>query len=236
MNRVSIKQLDAIVILDNDGKRIAVKYYDNALTKIEEREREREKEWDKEREKERERDKDRDKERSRPNDYSELNKETINYNNDDIYNNLKTVNDQKLFESDITEKVKRLGFSSSETEVLILNKYIILCLCINDINIYVIGSENDNEIILHEIIQTVYQSLNNITNNQIGKRQLIDKLDSVYLILDEIADSGIILETNPDVIINRLYMHEGDIHEHTALNQAISSAKENIIRSLLSGT
>lgn len=225
MKKVSIKQMDAIVIVDSDGKRIAVKYYDNTLAKIDEKEKGRDRNCEREREKEKDKD--------RLND-SDMSKDVANYMDEDIYNNLKTVDDQKLFESDVTEKVKRLGIASNEAEVLILNKYIILCLCINDINIYVIGNENDNEIILHEILQTVYQSLNNITNNQIGKRQLIEKLDSVYLILDEIADSGIILETNPDIIINRLYMHEGDIHEHTALNQAISNAKENIIRSLLS--
>ncbi|CRG93184.1 coatomer subunit zeta, putative [Plasmodium gallinaceum] len=208
MKSISIKQLEAIVILDTDGKRIAVKYYNDKLSFKGE---------------------------------DKLNnlissKESINYNCEDIYNNFKTVEDQKLFENDITEKVKKLGFNSNEVEIVILNKYIILCLPINDVNIYIIGDENDNEIILHEIIQTVEKALNNITNNQIGKRQLIDKLDSVYLILDEIADSGIIMETNPNVIINRLYMHEGDLQEHTPLNQAISSAKENIIRSLLSGT
>ncbi|CRG98948.1 coatomer subunit zeta, putative [Plasmodium relictum] len=208
MKNVSIKQLEAIVILDTDGKRIAVKYYnDKLLLKGEDK-------------------------------LNNLNnsKESINFNCEDIYNNFRTVEDQKLFENDITEKVKRLYFDSNEVEILILSKYIILCLSINDVNIYIIGDENDNEIILHEIIQTVHQSLNNITNNQIGKRQLIDKLDSIYLILDEIADSGIIMETNSNVIINRLYMHEGDLQESTPLNQAISSAKENIIRSLLSGT
>ncbi|KAI4840056.1 coatomer subunit zeta [Plasmodium brasilianum] len=209
MKSVSIKQLEAILILDTDGNRIAVKYYNDKLT---------------------------------PKGDDKLNntgcsKESLNYPYDGtLYNNLKTSEQQKLFESDITDKAKKLGCNSNETEILVINKYIILYLSINDVSIYIVGDENDNEIILNEIIQTVEQSLNNITNNQIGKKQLIDKLDSVYLILDEIADSGIIMETNSDVIINRLYMHEGDLQEHTPLNQAISSAKENIIRSLLSGT
>ncbi|CDO62799.1 coatomer subunit zeta, putative [Plasmodium reichenowi] len=207
MKSVSIKQLEGIVILDSDGNRIAVKYYNDKLIFKEEK-------------------------------LQNFNcsYESINYGMD-TYNDFKTVEDQKLFEKDITEKIKKLGLNySNETEILLLNKYVILCLSINDIVIYIIGDDNDNEIILYEIIETVHQALNNITNNHIGKKQLIDKLDSVYLILDEIADSGIIMETSASVIINRLYMNESDIQEqHTPLNQAISSAKENIIRSLLSG-
>ncbi|CAA9986957.1 coatomer subunit zeta, putative [Plasmodium knowlesi strain H] len=208
MKAVSIRQVSAIIILDNNGKRIAVKYYnDQAPLKGENK--------------------------LVP---KNTNKDLVSNAFENTYNNLRTVEDQKLFESDITEKARKLGGDSSETEVLVLNKFTILYLLINDVSIYIVGEESDNEIILHEIMQTVQQCLDNVTNNQIGKKQLLDKLDSIYLILDEIADSGIIMETNPNVIINRLYMHESDLQEHTPLNQAISSAKENIIRSLLSGT
>ncbi|EUD66954.1 hypothetical protein C922_02538 [Plasmodium inui San Antonio 1] len=208
MKAVSIRQLGAIIILDNCGNRIAVKYYNDQFP---------------------------------PKRESKLmrkssSKDSIGSPFEDTYNNLRTVEDQKLFENDITEKARKLGGDSTETEVLVLNKYTILYLLINDVSLYIVGDEGDNEIILHEIMQTVQQCLENVTNNQIGKKQLLDKLDSIYLILDEIADSGIIMETNPNVIINRLYMQESDLQEHTPLNQAISSAKENIIRSLLSGT
>lgn len=205
---MSIRQLDAIIILDSDGKRIAVKYYNDQFL---------------------------------PKGESKLihkspSRDSISYPFEDTYNNLRTVEDQKMFENDITEKARKLGGNSSETEVLILSKFTVLYLLINDVSIYIVGDEGDNEIILHEIMQTVQQCLESVTNNQIGRKQLLEKLDSIYLILDEIADSGIIMETNPNVIINRLYMHESDLQEHTPLNQAISSAKENIIRSLLSGT
>ncbi|KJP89110.1 hypothetical protein AK88_01196 [Plasmodium fragile] len=208
MKAVSIRQLSAIIILDNNGKRIAVKYYNDQFAPKGENKLL----------------------------YKSSSKDMMSTPFEETYNNLRTVEDQKLFENDITEKARKLGGNSNETEVLVLNKYTILYLLINDVSIYIVGDESDNEIILHEVMQTVQQCLDNVTNNQIGKKQLLDKLDSIYLILDEIADSGIILETNPNVIINRLYMHESDLQEHTPLNQAISSAKENIIRSLLSGT
>ncbi|SBS81209.1 coatomer zeta-1 subunit [Plasmodium ovale curtisi] len=211
MRGVSIKQLEAIVLLDTDGKRIAVKYYNDKVK------------W-----------KEEDKE-SGGNASGNVSS-NIGRGCDETYNGLRGIKDQKLFEADITEKSKKLCCGSSEVEVLLLNKYIVLCLSINDVNMYIVGDENDNEIILYELMQTIQDSLNNITNNQIGKKQLIDKLDLVYLLLDEIADCGIIMETNSNVIISRLYMQEGELHEHTPLNQAISSAKDNIIRSLLSGT
>ncbi|CDU17296.1 coatomer subunit zeta, putative [Plasmodium yoelii] len=213
MKGVSIKQLDGIIILDEDGNRIAVKYYTNILEN---------KGDDKNR-------------NSCENNYIN-NKEHMDNIYDEPYNNLKTVDNQKQFEYNIINKIKKTSSLLNEIEILSSNQYIILSLLINDIYIFIVGDENNNELILYEIMKSIQDSLNSITNNNIGKKQLIDKLDSVYLLLDEIIDNGIVMETNPNVIVNRLYMNEDDIQDLTSLNQAIYSAKDNIIRSLLSGT
>ncbi|SCM05746.1 coatomer subunit zeta, putative [Plasmodium chabaudi adami] len=217
MRGVSIKQLDAIIMLDEDGKRIAVKYYTNVLEN-----------------------KDDNKNRNQGgsnlmNSNQLYSKENMNSFYDETYNDLKTVDDQKQFEHDIVDKIKKMSSLMNEIEILVSNQYIILCLPVNDIYIFVVGDENSNELVLYEVMKAIQDSLNNITNNNIGKKQLIDKLDSVFLLFDEIIDNGIIMETNSNIIVNRLYMNEGDIQDLTSLNQAISSAKDNIIRSLLSG-
>ncbi|CAD2101798.1 coatomer subunit zeta, putative [Plasmodium vinckei] len=217
MKGVSIKQLDAIIMLDEDGKRIAVKYYTNVLEN-----------------------KDDNKNRNQcgsnlMNSNQLYSKENMNSFYDETYNDLKTVDDQKQFEHDLVDKIKKMTSLINEIEILVSNQYIILCLPINDIYIFIVGDENSNELVLYEVMKAIQDSLNNITNNNIGKKQLIDKLDSVFLLLDEIIDNGIIMETNSNIIVNRLYMNEGDIQDLTSLNQAISSAKDNIIRSLLSG-
>ncbi|SCM02742.1 coatomer subunit zeta, putative [Plasmodium chabaudi chabaudi] len=217
MRGVSIKQLDAIIMLDEDGKRIAVKYYTNVLEN-----------------------KDDNKNRNQGgsnlmNSNQLYSKENMNSFYDETYNDLKTVDDQKQFEHDIVDKIKKMSSLMNEIEIVVSNQYIILCLPVNDIYIFVVGDENSNELVLYEVMKAIQDSLNNITNNNIGKKQLIDKLDSVFLLFDEIIDNGIIMETNSNIIVNRLYMNEGDIQDLTSLNQAISSAKDNIIRSLLSG-
>ncbi|CXI26341.1 coatomer subunit zeta, putative [Plasmodium berghei] len=219
MKGVSIKQLDAIIILDEYGNRIAVKYYTNVLENKD--------------------DKNKNKnqcEHNFMNSNQLYSKEHMNNFYDESYNNLKTVDEQKQFEHDIVDKIKKTSSLLNEIEILVSNQYIILCLPINDIYIYVVGDETSNELVLYEVMKAIQDSLNNITNNNIGKKQLIDKLDSIYLLLDEIIDNGVIMETNPSIIVNRLYMNENDIQDLTSLNQAISSAKDNIIRSLLSGT
>ncbi|KEG00791.1 coatomer subunit zeta, putative [Plasmodium vinckei vinckei] len=217
MKGVSIKQLDAIIMLDEDGKRIAVKYYTNVLENKDES-------------------KNRNQYGSNLMNSNQLySKENINSFYEETYNDLKTVDNQKQFEHDLVDKIKKMSSLINEIEILVSNQYIILCLPINDIYIFIVGDENCNELVLYEVMKAIQDSLNNITNNNIGKKQLIDKLDSVFLLLDEIIDNGIIMETNSNIIVNRLYMNEGDIQDLTSLNQAISSAKDNIIRSLLSG-
>ena len=67
---------------------------------------------------------------------------------------------------------------------------------------------------------------------------MLDKLDTVLLALDELVDGGVILETDANVIANRVSMRgvEGEqatpLAEQT-LSQALATAKEQITRNLL---
>jgi coatomer subunit zeta len=85
---------------------------------------------------------------------------------------------------------------------------------------YVVGSADENEILLFNVIVALRDSLNLLLKsdsstlwilfvlilqrNQIDKRTVIENYDLVSLAVDEIVDDGIILETDPVIVATRV--------------------------------
>jgi hypothetical protein len=70
------------------------------------------------------------------------------------------------------------------------------------------------------------------------KRTALENLDLVLLAIDELIDGGVILETDANVIANRVSMRGAEGEQATplaeqTLSQALATAKEQITRNLL---
>lgn len=89
--------------------------------------------------------------------------------------------------------------------------------------LYVVGGADENEILLYNVVLALRDSLNILLKsesscpglivviarlidprNSIDRRALIENYDLVSLAVDEICDSGIVLETDPVVIASRV--------------------------------
>jgi hypothetical protein len=72
--------------------------------------------------------------------------------------------------------------------------------------------------------------------NNMEKKTVLENLDLVLLCLDEIVDSGIILDSDADTIVGKVEMHGADadvpLSEQT-ISQALATAREHLARSLL---
>lgn len=65
---------------------------------------------------------------------------------------------------------------------------------------------------------------------------VLENLDLVLLTMDELVDGGVILETDANVIANRVSMRGADSDTPLAeqsFSQALASAKEQLTRNLL---
>ena len=99
------------------------------------------------------------------------------------------------------------------------------------------GAASENELILCEALDGYYGALNGLLRSQLEKRVLLDNLDLVLLVVDELIDSGIILETNALAVANRVLMREDNdgqsapVSEMT-IGQALATAKQAVSRSL----
>jgi hypothetical protein len=70
--------------------------------------------------------------------------------------------------------------------------------------LYVVGSPAQNEIMLYNVVLALRDSLTLLLRGAIDKRSIVENYDLVALAADEIVDDGVVLETDPTLVISRV--------------------------------
>ena len=73
------------------------------------------------------------------------------------------------------------------------------------------GSSHENELLLMSVLNCLYETVNQILRKNVEKRSLFEHLDIVMLAVDEICDGGILLESDPTAVVNRVALRTDDI-------------------------
>ncbi|KAI5466107.1 Longin-like domain-containing protein [Mariannaea sp. PMI_226] len=106
---------------------------------------------------------------------------------------------QKTFEKGLLEKTaKQTG------DIILYDNRIILYKMESDVMMYVVGSVDENEILLYNTVLALRDSLHLLFKQSVDKRTIVENYDLVSLAIDEIVDDGIILETDPTIIVQRV--------------------------------
>ncbi|KAI0125678.1 clathrin adaptor complex small chain [Xylariales sp. AK1849] len=109
------------------------------------------------------------------------------------------VKSQKTFEKGLLDKTaKQTG------DIILYDNRIVLYKLESDVMIYIVGSIDENEVLLYQAILAIRDSLHLLFKQSVDKRTLIEHYDLVALAVDEIVDDGIILETDPTIIVQRV--------------------------------
>jgi len=74
----------------------------------------------------------------------------------------------------------------------------------HEANFYVIGSADENELILAGVLQTFYDAVSVLLRHQVEKRAVFENLDFIFLAMDEVVDGGIILESESELVVDRV--------------------------------
>ncbi|KAH9398311.1 Coatomer subunit zeta-1 [Tyrophagus putrescentiae] len=145
---------------------------------------------------------------------------------DDTFSSVK---EQKAFERNLFNKTHR-----ANAEVIMLDG--MTCIYRNSVDLffYVMGSSNENGLILASVMHCLYESMSHILKKNVEKKSLLDNLDMVILALDEICDGGILLEADPNNVVQKVVVKIEDIsfNEQTVA-QVLQSAREQLKWSLL---
>jgi predicted peroxiredoxin len=103
-----------------------------------------------------------------------------------------------------------------------------------DLFFYVVGSAQENELMLTSVLTCLYDAANLLLRKNVEKRILLRHIDSVFLIVDEIVDGGVIMAVDEASVLDQIVMRGDDIPlTEQSISQVLQSAKDQIKWSLL---
>ena len=140
-----------------------------------------------------------------------------------------------LFETS-THKISRFILEyEKKDDIVMLDRAIVVYRQVSDVTFYVCGSYEENEIILDKTLETIKDTVSHILRGQVDKRSILENMDYVFLTIDETIDSGVIMETEYELIAQRVNLRSPDtdlpIGEQT-ISQALKTAKDKILENL----
>lgn len=123
---------------------------------------------------------------------------------------------RKLFANTKTHRVK--------DEILMIDNTLVVHQFITDLHFYVIGNKNENPLILDSVLDCLVEVATSLTNKNIERQQVLNNIAKMILAFDEICDNGLILETDSNLVLQRVNLKE-DLTEQT-MAQKLQSATE----------
>ncbi|XP_034047275.1 coatomer subunit zeta-1-like [Thalassophryne amazonica] len=148
--------------------------------------------------------------------------------------------EQKNFEKNVFNKTHK-----ADNEIAFLEGMTIVYKSSIDLFFYVVGSAQENELMLMSVLNCLFDSLNQILRKNVERKCLLDNMEGVFLIVDEIIDGGVILESDPQQVLQKVNYKADEntlseqtmtqhITEKLALtSNVLQSAKEQIKWSIL---
>ena len=116
---------------------------------------------------------------------------------------------QREFEKQLCFQVKNLNISQGELDIFNIDDYNIFVKIIGEIAYFIGLNENDNECLGYNFCKIFENCVGNITNDNFGRQKIFDNLDKIMLIIDEMVDNGLIINSDPDSI-EKLISHQDE--------------------------
>ena len=145
---------------------------------------------------------------------------------DDTY---PTSKEQKDFEKKMFEKTQK-----SDSEIALLDGLTVVYKSNVDLFFYVIGASYENELMLMTILTCLFDSVSLLLRKNVEKRYLLRNLGSIFLLVDEIVDGGVVMQTDSTLVIDQIATRGEDIPlTEQSISKVLLSAKDQIKWSLL---
>ncbi|KAI4371797.1 hypothetical protein MLD38_010105 [Melastoma candidum] len=142
---------------------------------------------------------------------------------------------KEAFEKSVFTKTQKTN-ARTEAEIGLFENHVVVYKFVQDLQFFVSGGENENELILAQVLQGFFDAVGLLLRGHVDKKEALENLDLILMCIDEIVDGGIILETDANVIAGKVATNSMDsgapLSEQT-ISQALATAREHLTRSLL---
>ncbi|KAK0135783.1 Coatomer subunit zeta-1 [Merluccius polli] len=123
-----------------------------------------------------------------------------------------SMKEQNNFEKNIFNKTHK-----ADNEIAFLEGMTVVYKSSIDLFFYVVGSSQENELMLMSVLNCLFDSLSQILRKNVERRYLLDNMEGVFLVVDEIIDGGVILESDPQQVLQKVNYKsdESPLSEHS---------------------
>ena len=101
-----------------------------------------------------------------------------------------------------------------ENDVMTVEQYVAVFRIYTDMTIYILGSKDDNELILSNVLDTIHDCFDKLFKHNIERKSMIDNMTAVILVIDETIDQGIIMSTDQQTILKRINLKSAQTHSN----------------------
>ena len=119
----------------------------------------------------------------------------------------KSIEKQREFERQLCFQVKNLNILPGELDVFTIEDYNVFVKLIGEVAYFIGINENDNECLGYNFCKIFENCLSNILNDNFERAKIFNKLEKIMLLIDEMIDNGIIVNTDQDSI-EKLIIHQ----------------------------
>jgi len=111
------------------------------------------------------------------------------------------------FDSELKQKLSKLRDDTSrDVAIVVVDDFVIQVKQSSDVLLCVIFESSENDLLILGYTESLWRCMSLITGNAITKRKVLDKLDNVFLMIDESCERGIILDDDADSIMSKIEM------------------------------
>ena len=91
-----------------------------------------------------------------------------------------------------------------ENDIMTVENYIAIFRVYTDMSIYVLGTKDDNELVLSQVLEVIHECFDKLFKHSIERKSLMSNMTAVILVIDELIDSGIVMTTDYNTILKRI--------------------------------
>uniref|UniRef100_A0A3P9HRR2 Coatomer subunit zeta n=1 Tax=Oryzias latipes TaxID=8090 RepID=A0A3P9HRR2_ORYLA len=151
-----------------------------------------------------------------------------------------SIKEQRNFETNVFNKTHK-----ADNEIAFLEGLTIVYKSSIDLFFYVAGSAQENELMLMSVLSCLFDSLTHVLRKNVERKCLLENMEGAFLVVDEIIDGGVILESDHQQVLQKVNYRADDnplteqsvtqhLTEKLALtSNVLQSAKDQIKWSIL---
>lgn len=114
--------------------------------------------------------------------------------------------------------------TETSTEIVLVDDFLVLLRLVNDVLLAVIAREDQNDLLMAEYMATFHNTLSAVLGNNVCKKKIQDRLDQVFLVIDESLERGYLFETDPHTIVSRINMDADGVSTPVAAGSSAGSS------------